>query len=181
MVVRKHRKDIVEADLYQGQLFLPDEKFTRLPRKVIALWRIEIVIPAAVLTSAIAAVFGLLMPWWLDWDPRLALISALVPLQAGWMWFRLKARWRFTGYRLTDDEVLVRHGLLKRSLETFPYGRVQLVEVSSGLLARRLGLAHVVISIGVREHAAIGPVSTDEAVRLRGRLTELAQQRAVEL
>ncbi|MFE1189934.1 PH domain-containing protein [[Kitasatospora] papulosa] len=171
----------MDADLHQGQLFLPNEDFTRLPRKAIALWRIELAITAALLTSVIAAMLGVLMPWWLDWDRHLALLAALVPLQASWMWFRLKARWRFTGYRLADDEALVRHGLLERSLETFPYGRVQLVEVSSGFWARRLGLAHVAVSIGVREHAEIGPVSTQEAARLRSELTELTRQKAVEL
>ncbi|WP_217231387.1 PH domain-containing protein [Streptomyces anulatus] len=171
----------MDENLYQGELFLPDEQFTRLPRKVITLWRIEVAATAVLITSAIAAVFGLLMPWWLEWDRHWALIAAFAPLQAAWMWFRLKARWLFTGYRLADDDVLVRHGLLERCLETFAYGRIQLVEVSSGFWARRLGLAHVTISIGARDHAEIGPVSTEEAARLRSELMELTGQTAVEL
>ncbi|MFF8992606.1 PH domain-containing protein [Streptomyces sp. NPDC014983] len=171
----------MEADLYQGQLFMPDHDFIKLPRKVVTLWRIDTAITAIVITIAAAGALGLLMPWWLGWDWRWALLALLIPLQAAWTWFRLEARWRFTGYRLDDEEVLVRHGLLDRSLETFPYGRIQMVEISSGFWARRLGLAHVSISIGVREHAEIGPVSTDEAVRLRSELTNLTRQKAVEL
>jgi membrane protein YdbS with pleckstrin-like domain len=121
------------------------------------------------------------MPWWLGWNPLWALTTAVFPLKAAWSWSRLPARWQFTGYRLDEEEVLVRHGLLARSLEGFPYGRIQLVEVSSGFWACRLGLARVSISIGVHEHSSIGPVTTDESARLRSELMELTRHRAVEL
>ncbi|MGW1290863.1 PH domain-containing protein [Streptomyces sp. NPDC002586] len=169
-------------DLYQDGLFQPDDdEFTKLPRKVIILWRIEILTTAVTLTAIAAAALGLLMPWWLGWDPLWALTTAVFPLKAAWSWSRLQARWQFTGYRLGEEEVQVRHGLLERSLRAFPYGRIQLVEVFSGFWARRLGLAHVSISIGVREHTSIGPVTTDESARLRSELMKLTLQKAVEL
>ncbi|MFJ5740108.1 PH domain-containing protein [Streptomyces microflavus] len=171
----------MEDHLYQGDLFLPRTEFTRLPRKVLTLWRIEIGLAALVLTAVAALVLGLGTPRWLGWDRGWVLVSAAIPLQAAWMWFRLPTRWRFTGYRLADEEVLVRRGLLQRSLEAFPYGRIQLVEVASGFLARRLGLAHVTVSIGVRERVEMGPVLAEEAERLRNKLTDLTRQKAVEL
>lgn len=178
----RKKKVLVTDHLYQDGLFQPDDvDFTKLPRKVITLWRIEIVTSAVILTAIVATVLGLLMPWWLGWNPLWALTAAVFPLKAAWSWSRLPARWQFTGYRLDEEEVLVRHGLLERSLEGFPYGRIQLVEVSSGFWARRLGLAHVSISIGVHEHSSIGPVTTDESARLRSELMELTRHRAVEL
>lgn len=171
-----------KSDLFQGGLFQPGpEEFTQLPAKALTLWRIQTLINNAVMALITGSVLGLLMPWWLEWDPKWAGIAAIWPLWALRRWFALKIKWRFTGYRLGDEEIHLRYGLMERSGECFPYGRIQLTEVTSGFWSRRLGLAYVSISIGARARSGIGPVETAEAARLRDELTELTRSKAVEL
>lgn len=169
-------------DLYQNGLFQPEgDSLTRLPRKALTLWRIQTAIEGTVYTALAATALGLLMPWWQDWDPRWALATALVAAAFTWHWFRLTLRWEMNAYRLDDEEVHIRHGVLSRTLETFPYGRIQVVQVSSGFWARRLGLATVEVFFGGGAATSIGPVDTDEAARLRTELARLTQIKAVEL
>lgn len=171
-----------KSDLFQEGLFQPgSEEFIQLPVKTLKLWRIQTVINNVIMAVFTGAVLGLLMPWWLNWSPLWVWDAAVWPLWALRRWFTLKTKWRFTGYRLGDEEVHIRYGLLERSGECFPYGRIQLTEVSSGFWSRRLGLAYVSISIGARSQSGIGPVETAEAARLRDELTELTRNRAVEL
>jgi membrane protein YdbS with pleckstrin-like domain len=172
----------VTKDLYQDGLFQPDEgEFTRLPQRVRTLWRIQTATSAVIYAAAAGVVLGLLMPRLFNWSWAWSLLALCFPLQTAWIWSRLKKRWEFTGYRLDQDEVHFRYGLMRRKLEGFPYGRIQLVEVSSGFWARRLGLAYVSISIGARARSGIGPVSAEEASRLRAELMELTRAKAVEL
>lgn len=169
-------------NLFQDGLFQPGtEEFIQLPIKALKLWRIQTLINNAIMTLLTGAALGLLTPWWLDWSPLWAWTAAAWPLWALRRWFALKTKWKFTGYRLGGEEVHLRYGLMERSGECFPYGRIQLTEVSSGFWSRRLGLAYVSISIGARSRSGIGPVETAEAARLRDELTELTRDKAVEL
>jgi hypothetical protein len=54
--IKPGRKKVLATDhLYQDGLFQPDDvEFTKLPRKVITLWRIEIATSAVILTAIVA-------------------------------------------------------------------------------------------------------------------------------
>ncbi|MGI5341273.1 PH domain-containing protein [Streptomyces sp. CA-181903] len=58
------------------------------------------------------------------------------------------ARWLATSYRLTDDQVLLRRGLLRRELLTVPRDRVRSVDAVSGPYQRILGLRRLVVGTG---------------------------------
>ncbi len=109
---------------------------------------------------------------------RVVLAVAAVVLLGGavaaWAWAgRNQRSW---GYAEADDDLLVTSGVLFKRLVAVPYGRMQFVDVSAGPLARRLGYATVTLHTASTETAADVPgVPTEEARRLRNRLTELGE------
>lgn len=86
---------------------------------------------------------------------------------------------RSWGYVEREDDLYLTHGVLFRTLVAVPYGRMQLVEVSSGPLERAFGLATVTLRTASPETGATIPgLEPDEAARLRDRLTELGEAHA---
>lgn len=61
--------------------------------------------------------------------------------------------WRRTGYRLTDDVVILRSGAVWRRVAVVPLARMQSIGVQQGPLQRLLGLA------SARVHTVTGPVT----------------------
>jgi uncharacterized protein len=91
----------------------------------------------------------------------------------------IERTWRSWGYVEREDDLYITHGVLFRSLVAVPYGRMQLVEVASGPLERAFGLATVTMKTASAEtNASIPGLATDEATRLRDRLTELGEAHA---
>jgi putative membrane protein len=68
-------------------------------------------------------------------------------------------RWFTTTYRVTTEQVQVRHGLLRRQVLTVPRDRVRTVDVTAHALHRFLGLARVEVGTGRSDRK-------DEGVRL---------------
>jgi membrane protein YdbS with pleckstrin-like domain len=69
-----------------------------------------------------------------------------------------------------DEELVVRRGRLFRTLVSVPYGRLQYVDVQSGPLSRRLGMARVELhtaSPESRGHIPGLPIEEAEALRTR--------------
>ncbi len=89
---------------------------------------------------------------------------------------------RSWGYVERPTDLWITHGVLYRRLVAVPYGRMQLVEVTSGPLQRAFGLATVQLRTA---HPATGAripgVAPTEAARLRDRLTERGREQAVAL
>ncbi|GAB2903359.1 PH domain-containing protein [Streptomyces mayteni] len=127
-------------------------------------------------TVALAVLLALLAggPW---------ALFALVPAGAAlWGWGALARNWRSWGYQERDDDLLIRRGVLWRQLTVVPYGRMQLVEVTSGPLERRFGLATLQLhTAAAATDATIPGLPPAEAERLRDRLTELGEARSAGL
>jgi membrane protein YdbS with pleckstrin-like domain len=71
-----------------------------------------------------------------------------------------------------DDDLMVRRGRIFRRVTVVPYGRMQFVDVEAGPLARNLGIARVQLhTASPGSDAHISGVPTEEAARLRDRLT----------
>lgn len=86
------------------------------------------------------------------------------------------------GYAERDDDLLVRHGLLRRRLSIVPYARMQFVDVSAGPLERAFGLANVQLHTASASSDAVVPgLAGAEARRLRDRLAELGNDRTAGL
>jgi putative membrane protein len=72
------------------------------------------------------------------------------PRRAAWL---RPFSWRRTGFALTENTVLLRHGVISRELALVPFARMQSVGVAQGPIQRRLRLG------GVHLHTVAGPVS----------------------
>jgi uncharacterized protein len=129
---------------------------------------------ALVLGSVVA---GWLLVWWLTVVGVAVALIAMV-----WGLWLIPRNWRAWGYSERDDDLLVKHGVLFRKLSVVPYGRMQLVDVSSGPLERRVGIATVQLhTASPASDARIPGLPPDEAARLRDRLAALGEARAAGL
>jgi membrane protein YdbS with pleckstrin-like domain len=140
------------------------------PRLVTAM-----LVPAAI-SLGIPAVVGLVLVatvspwfWFLAGFPALFLVWSilLIPRQV-----------RAIGYAERDDDLLIRKGVMFRSMVVVPYGRMQYVDVEAGPLDRKLGLAKVQLhTASVGTDAQIPGLPPDEAARLRDRLASRGEAR----
>jgi uncharacterized protein len=91
-------------------------------------------------------------------------------------------RYRAWGYLEREEDLLVRRGVLIRRLSVVPYGRMQLVEVTAGVMERLFGLSTVKLhTAAARSDARIPGLEPDEAARLRDRLAALGEAKAAGL
>lgn len=132
---------------------------------VVSLWLGGLLVVSAVIAAvtkapwvwSFTAFFGLLLAWAL-W---------LVPRQV-----------RAIGYAERDDDLLVRKGILFRSMVVVPYGRMQYVDVSAGPLARAFGIAGVQLhTASAATDASIPGLPAAEAGRLRDQLASRGEAR----
>ena len=110
--------------------------------------------------------------------PWFALL-ALVPLATlVWAWWVIGRQVRAMGYAEREDDLLVRRGIMFRSIVVVPYGRMQFVDVEAGPLARKLGYSSVQLhTASPGTDASIDGLTPDEAARLRDRLARRGEAR----
>lgn len=109
-----------------------------------------------------------------------ALLAVLVVPAAGaaWAWWLIGRQVRAMGYAERADDLLVRHGVMFRSIVVVPYGRMQFVDVQAGPLARKLGYSCVQLhTASPGTDASIDGLVPDEAARLRDRLAQRGEAR----
>ncbi|WP_369365292.1 PH domain-containing protein [Streptomyces sp. CG4] len=138
--------------------------------------RLFVVGGTVVLAVAAGLLLGLLVgPAWAAF--------ALLPLAfAAWCWRLLERNWRSWRYAERADDLLISRGVLWREETVVPYGRMQMVEVTSGPVERRFGLATVELhTAAAATDATIPGLDPAEAERLRDRLTELGEARSAGL
>ncbi|MGO2110032.1 MAG: PH domain-containing protein [Pseudoclavibacter sp.] len=98
------------------------------------------------------------------WPVILAVISIISALFSA-------RRARAIGYQLRDDDLLFRRGLLFSRLVAVPYGRMQLVDVQRGPIARMLGLANLkMVTAAAVTNVQIPGLPSAEAEQLRDHL-----------
>lgn len=84
------------------------------------------------------------------WDATLGIPAGIVSLGA---WFALAVcamvlpsrRYMRIGYRLTDDELRVAHGLFFRTDTIVPFVRVQHIDLEQGPVERQYGLSSLIV------------------------------------
>ncbi|MFR9795214.1 PH domain-containing protein [Streptomyces sp. MS06] len=150
--------------------------WTALPPGLLRMRRMLLVWWLGLLTLAAGLLPGLLA------GPAWAAL-ALLPLAAGaWGWVLIGRNWRSWRYAERADDLLISRGVLWREETVVPYGRMQLVEVTSGPVERRFGLASVQLhTAAAATDAAIPGLPPAEAERLRDRLSELGEARSAGL
>ncbi|MFD4952095.1 PH domain-containing protein [Streptomyces sp. NPDC058451] len=147
-----------------------------LPRGLLRMRRLLLVVWLGLFALAAGLLPGLLAG--LTWSA-----FALLPLALmAWGWVLLGRNWRSWRYAERADDLLISRGVLWREETVVPYGRMQLVEVTSGPVERHFGLAAVQLHTAAAATDAIIPgLDPAEAERLRERLTELGEARSAGL
>ncbi|MEV7193861.1 PH domain-containing protein [Streptomyces sp. NPDC093510] len=150
--------------------------WTGLPRGLLKMRRLLLVLWLVPLAAAVGVLLGLFAgPAWAAF--------ALLPLSVvAWGWPMLGRNWQSWRYAERADDLLISRGVLWREETVVPYGRMQLVEVTSGPVERRFGLASVQLhTAAAATDARIPGLLPEEAERLRDRLTELGEARSAGL
>lgn len=150
----------------------PGIVWTRVSRKLIwvrLLGTTIFTVVGVVVASVLAGLTG---------EPLLLLIASpfvLVGLLALVLVPRQVRAW---GFAEREEDLLVRHGVMFRSLTVVPYGRMQYVDVNAGPIDRALGLATVQLhTASASTDATIPGLTAEFAGRLRDRLTEAGRAR----
>lgn len=126
--------------------------------------------------GAIATVAGFI-PFWFGWQEGwfigaglgaiFLVILALTP-----------RRVRAIGYLLREDDLLFRRGIMFQRFVAVPYGRMQLVDISRGPIARAFGLAELKFVTAAASSGVLIPgLPLAEAERLRDHLVAVAETR----
>ncbi|MFI8263998.1 MULTISPECIES: PH domain-containing protein [unclassified Streptomyces] len=141
----------------------------RLRRLLLVIWAVPLAVGTALLLGLTAG-------------PAWAAAGAVWLVALVWGWVVLGRNWRSWRYAERADDLLISRGVLWRAQTVVPYGRMQLVEVTSGPLERRFGLASVQLhTAAAATDAKIPGLVPAEAQRLRDRLTELGEARSAGL
>lgn len=118
---------------------------------------------------ALAALTGLAWLW---------TVPAVLVVATGWEVALVRRQVAAIGYAERDDDLLIRKGVLFRSLVVVPYGRMQFVDVQAGPLDRWAGVARVQLhTASAASDAAIPGLTPAEAARLRDRLAARGEAR----
>lgn len=113
---------------------------------------------------AFAVLALLVSPWF--WTGAGVALAILL-----WLAWLLPRQVRALGFAETDEEFLVRRGIMFRSLNVIPYGRIQYVDVNEGPVARHFGIASITLHTASAETSGtIDGLPAEEAVRLRDML-----------
>ncbi|WP_394347357.1 PH domain-containing protein [Streptomonospora litoralis] len=121
-----------------------------------------VLVPALLLGGAALWIVGWV--WALAWAVLAAAFGGL-----GWWAARLmRDTW---GYAEGETDLYLTYGLFTRQLVVIPYGRMQVVDVTSDLLEQALGTATVQVrTAATTADTRIPGLRLDDAVQLRDRL-----------
>jgi len=87
-------------------------------------------------------------------------------------------RVRAIGYLLREDDLVFRRGLLQRKYTAVPYGRMQLVDINRGPLARLAGLSELrLVTAAAATQVVIPGLPEADAEQLRDHLVAVAESR----
>ena len=153
-----------------------ETEWRQLPVALLRLRRTLLVLVLGPLTLAVGLALGASL------GPP-ALVGALLPAAMLVMaWVLLGRSWRAWRYALRADDLFLCHGIMWQQQTIVPYGRMQLVEVTSGPLERRFGLASLQLhTAAATTDAKIPGLTPAEAAELRDRLGQLGEARAAGL
>lgn len=136
---------------------------------------VQLISSGSVLLVVVAATLVL----WLLWHQWWALmVGGIIAAVLVWTIAITPRQARSIGYRLRDDDLVFRRGILWQRIVAVPYGRMQLVDITHGPLDRGFGIAQLKF---VTAAAATGvtipglPQATAEA--LRDHLVAVAETR----
>ncbi|MFD7295686.1 PH domain-containing protein [Streptomyces sp. NPDC059897] len=150
--------------------------WTGLPAGLLKLRRLLLFLWLVPLTAALAVLLVVFA------GPGWAAFAVLPLVVLVWGWVMLGRNWRSWRYAERADDLLISRGVLWHEETIVPYGRMQLVEVTSGPLERKFGLSSLQLhTAAAATDATIPGLAPAEAERLRDRLTQLGEARSAGL
>jgi len=97
-------------------------------------------------------------------------------------WIVAELAYRSYGYAERTDDLIVTQGVFVKRLIVVPYGRMQFVDVTAGLLERWMGIATVRMhTAAAATDAEIPGLPAAEAAQLRDRLAQKGEERSMGL
>ena len=149
-----------------------DTGWHRVSPKYVVVEVVGSLIGMAVFVGAFTVAYLLWGQWWWLWAAIVVGVISLVSIALE------PRRVRSIRYRLRDDDLLFRRGIMYQRQVAVPYGRMQLVDITRGPVARALGLADLKFVTAAAATAVTVPgLPMEEADRLRDRLVALAETR----
>ena len=131
-----------------------------------------------ILVSALVFAAGSSVPFFVSGEPWLLVIPAAIVLIHLLVAVFTPRRVRAMGYRLRDDDLVFRKGIMFLRVVAVPYGRMQLVDINRGPLARALGLSELkFVTAAAATGVVIPGLAEADAEELRDRLVALAESR----
>ena len=150
----------------------PELTWHQVSPKFITVKLISQLLTHLVLFGVLAAVASLTNWQWLWWVGGSVLGLGLLNL------LLVARRVRAIGYAEREEDLLLREGLLVRNLTVVPYGRMQYIEVSSGPIMRRYGLATVELKTAAGSaNISVPGLPAQQAEQLRDHLAVLGESR----
>ncbi|MCU1635437.1 MAG: hypothetical protein JWQ68_676 [Cryobacterium sp.] len=156
-----------------GRLDLIDEgEWMRVSPKYIVVEVVGTIIFGLVACGAALALWLVGGQTWALYPGAVILLVALISL------ILEPRRMRSIGYRLRSDDLLFRRGIMFQRFVSVPYGRMQLIDITRGPVARWLGLADLkFVTAAASTGVSIPGLPQAEAEELRDRLVDLAESR----
>jgi membrane protein YdbS with pleckstrin-like domain len=154
------------------RLELPETGWRRVSPKYIVVDIIGAIITGVILVVATAIPAWLTDLLWLWAIPAATALISLVTIAL------VPRRVKSIGYVLREDDILFRRGLMFQRFVAVPYGRMQLVDINRGPVARMLGLSELrFVTAAAATGVVIPGLDSSDAESLRDRLVELAESR----
>jgi membrane protein YdbS with pleckstrin-like domain len=139
-------------------------------RIAVLLWALPLTIAGSFVLSRMIGLLGGLV--WL----------AVIMVGCAMGWIVAELVYRSWGFAERDDDLLVTHGFFIKHLVVVPYGRMQYVDVTAGLLEQWLGVATVRLhTAAAATDARIPGLPASDAAVLRDRLAQKGESRSIGL
>jgi len=152
------------------------QEWQRVSPRYVWVDLITVLIPGAIVTGGLTAVPLASRIAWLWLLPAAALVIVVLLLAF------TPRRVRAIGYRLREDDLVFRRGIMWHRVIAVPYGRMQLVDVNRGPIARAFGLAELkFVTAAVATGVVIPGLPEADAEALRDQLVALAESRRAAL
>lgn len=131
-----------------------------------------------ILISGVMLTVGSGIPWFLSGVPWLIALPIFMLVLHVLIAAFTPRRVRALGYQLRDDDLVFRKGIMFLRVVAVPYGRMQLVDINRGPIARAFGLSELkLVTAAAASHITIPGLPEADAELLRDRLVELAESR----
>lgn len=164
--------DVSAAPVHPDPFAPQDVRWVRVSPRLVTVRLITagiVLVPPLAVTVLVAVLVGV---------PGLWALPAAVAAIGVWIAVLVPRQVRAIGYAERADDLLVRRGILFRTLVVVPYGRMQFVDVQAGPLDRWGGIAKVQLHTASPGSDAVIPgLAPDEAARLRDRLAARGEAR----